>query len=140
MMRRDLTSRAQRGQAMVEFALIAPLLMILLLFMIQYGLIMNTHVTIAHMAREGARYAAVHAATNAPIVAYIQAIRSPNIRTSDLTVAISPAEGTTARTVGNAITVALTYNMSRNMFMPARFLGVPLPGTSVRATASMYIE
>ena len=49
----------ERGQAAVEFALILPILMALLLGIIQFGIIFNNYVTITDAARAGARKAAV---------------------------------------------------------------------------------
>jgi Flp pilus assembly protein TadG len=49
----------ERGQAAVEFALILPILMALLLGIIQFGIVFNNYVTITDAARAGARKAAV---------------------------------------------------------------------------------
>jgi Flp pilus assembly protein TadG len=51
--------RNQRGQAMVEMALILPLLILLIFGMIQFGLIFNYKFTLDNAVREGARFAAV---------------------------------------------------------------------------------
>ncbi len=47
------------GQSLVEFALVLPILMILILGMIEFGWILNAKITITSAAREGARYYAV---------------------------------------------------------------------------------
>jgi len=49
----------ERGQAAVEFALVLPILMALLLGIIQFGIVFNNYVTITDAARAGARKAAV---------------------------------------------------------------------------------
>lgn len=49
----------ERGQAVVEFALILPVLVGLLLGIIQFGILFNNYVTITDAARAGARKAAV---------------------------------------------------------------------------------
>ena len=51
--------RDERGQALVEFALVLPILLILVLGIIEFGRAWNLHQTITHAAREGARLAAV---------------------------------------------------------------------------------
>jgi Flp pilus assembly protein TadG len=51
--------RDERGQTAVEFALIAPLLVILLLAIIQFGVAFHNYVTITDAARAGARQAIV---------------------------------------------------------------------------------
>jgi hypothetical protein len=51
-----------RGQNLVEFALIAPVMFLLLFGIIDFGLFLHERITIQHAVREGARYGAVHAA------------------------------------------------------------------------------
>ena len=51
--------RNERGQALVEFALVLPILLILVLGIIEFGRAWNLHQTITHAAREGARTAAM---------------------------------------------------------------------------------
>jgi Flp pilus assembly protein TadG len=51
---------ASRGQSLVEFALVLPLLLLILLAIIQFGFIFNTQVTITNAAREGARAATIY--------------------------------------------------------------------------------
>ena len=53
------TVRDERGQTAVEFALIAPLLIVLLLGIIQFGIAFHDYVTITDAARAGARKAIV---------------------------------------------------------------------------------
>src|SRR6478752_8302194 len=49
----------ERGQAMVEFALVLPILMALLLGIIQFGIVFNNYITLTDATRAGARKAAV---------------------------------------------------------------------------------
>ena len=49
----------QRGQALIEFALAAPLVLIFLLAIVDFGIAIDRRVVLQHAAREGARYAAV---------------------------------------------------------------------------------
>ena len=48
-----------RGQTLVEFALIAPIMVILLAGIIDFAMAMDRRITVQHAVREGARYAAV---------------------------------------------------------------------------------
>lgn len=62
--------RGARGQASLELALVLPLILGLLLFAVQLGLIVRDQVLTVHAAREGARAAAVDpTATTATIAA-----------------------------------------------------------------------
>lgn len=49
--------RSEKGQALVEFALILPILLGLILGMIEFGWILNGKLTLTNAAREGARAA-----------------------------------------------------------------------------------
>jgi Flp pilus assembly protein TadG len=51
---RRLDGRA-RGQSVVEFAIVVPILALLLLGMLEFGLAFNHHMTIEYSTREGAR-------------------------------------------------------------------------------------
>ena len=51
---------SERGAALVEFALLAPLLLLLLLGMVEFGWLFAQNLDVRHGAREGARLAAVN--------------------------------------------------------------------------------
>lgn len=53
-------AREDRGAALVEFAVVAPLLLILLLGMVEYGWVFSNNLDTRHGAREAARLAAVN--------------------------------------------------------------------------------
>ena len=59
LLRRTFT-RAQLGQALLEFALITPFVIFLILAVIDGGIAMDRRQVLQHAVREGARYAAVH--------------------------------------------------------------------------------
>lgn len=51
---------SEKGQAMVEFALVLPLLLALLCGIIDFGWLYYNQITLNNAAREGARYAVIH--------------------------------------------------------------------------------
>lgn len=58
--RPTLSSRpSERGAAIIEMALVTPLLLLLLLGIVEFGYLFAQYNEIRHAAREGARYAAV---------------------------------------------------------------------------------
>ena len=65
----------EKGQAMVEFALVAIPLMFLVLGIIEFGWLFNGRINITSAAREGARAAVVRAADDAESAA-IEAVRN----------------------------------------------------------------
>ncbi|HVM64451.1 MAG TPA: TadE family protein [Acidimicrobiales bacterium] len=77
--------RARRGQSLVEFALIVPVFMMLLLGMLEFGIAFTHEQTLAYATREGARtgaalavgttaYPCSTANFDAPIIAAVQRI------------------------------------------------------------------
>ncbi len=55
-----LRNRSTRGQTMVEFALVLPIMMFLLTGFFDLGRVVLAHDALGHAAREAARYAIVH--------------------------------------------------------------------------------
>ena len=51
------TELRKRGQAMVEFALVLPILLIILLGIMEFGLVFHEYLVVTHAAREVARAA-----------------------------------------------------------------------------------
>jgi Flp pilus assembly protein TadG len=49
----------ERGQTMTEFAFVVPILLVLLLAIVQFGIAFNNYVTLTDAVRAGARKAAV---------------------------------------------------------------------------------
>lgn len=61
----NFRERRERGASLVEFAFIAPFLILLLLGIIEFGYFLAEFNDVRHGAREGARVAAVNAGDNA---------------------------------------------------------------------------
>ncbi|MGO4383770.1 TadE/TadG family type IV pilus assembly protein [Specibacter sp. RAF43] len=51
---------SERGAAAVEFALLLPILLLLVIGIMEFGRAFNVQISASNAAREGARYAAVH--------------------------------------------------------------------------------
>jgi Flp pilus assembly protein TadG len=52
-------SDKQRGQALVEFAVLLPVLLLVLFAILQFGVVFNNYIQVTSAAREGCRKAAV---------------------------------------------------------------------------------
>ncbi|HSL65137.1 MAG TPA: TadE family protein [Gaiellaceae bacterium] len=65
-MRNRISLRNQRGQSVVEFALVLPALMLILLAIVQFGVVFKQYITLTDAVREGARKAAVSRHRPAP--------------------------------------------------------------------------
>jgi hypothetical protein len=68
-----------RGQALVEFALILPLFLMVLMGVIVLGIIVFYNQQLTNAAREAARYAAIHSATDpfCPVVGHLDPASPP---------------------------------------------------------------
>ena len=55
--------RDEKGQALVEFALLVPIFLILLFAIVDFGMGFHSWITVTNSAREGARLGAVQATT-----------------------------------------------------------------------------
>jgi len=87
---------------MVEFALVLPVLVLLLCSIIDFGNILHEYLVITAAAREGARTAAVNG-TDAEIEAAVLSAAA-SVDRGQITVTITPAE----RIRGQAVTVAVS--------------------------------
>jgi Flp pilus assembly protein TadG len=58
---RERRRRRERGQALVEFALVVPIFLILVLGIVDFGWALRSWITVTNSAREGARLGAVGA-------------------------------------------------------------------------------
>lgn len=52
--------KGESGQALVEFALVLPVFLLLLCGIIEFGALFSAQLTIYNNCREGARYASIH--------------------------------------------------------------------------------
>jgi Flp pilus assembly protein TadG len=104
----------RRGQALVEFGLIAIIFFTMLLGMIQFGIYQSTANTLWNLSREGARFASVSMPSDAAIKARVREASPPNINANNLTVEIFPA----TRVSGSPVAVCITYNMQDKIIFP----------------------
>ena len=72
----------RRGQAMLEFALVLPVLILVLMGMLEFGRVMHEYMLVTEAARIGARAAVVNAndaTVRSQIMSAVPAIESANI-------------------------------------------------------------
>lgn len=102
---RPLRNRlAERGAALVEFALIFPILLLLVFGIVEFGRGYHAKSTLTHAAREGVRAAALGSGDPATIARDAAA----NIAPGDITVIVTP----NPCTPGLPVTVRLEYDHS----------------------------
>lgn len=59
MTKKEKIFRGEKGQSLVEFALLLPVLMLILLGIVEFGFMLNAKIVITSAAREGARVLAL---------------------------------------------------------------------------------
>jgi Flp pilus assembly protein TadG len=138
--------RQEEGVALVEFALVAPLLLVILFGMLDFGRTFNYWIDATHLANEGARWAVVNKnpASSGTLQDYIQQqADTDELRNggssavpSALEVCITFPNGAT---VGNPVqvTASLTYNWLP--FLSEQALG-GLTSTTVSSSSTMRLE
>jgi hypothetical protein len=145
--------KKEKAQALVEFALLLPIFILIVFLTIQFGIILNAYVSITHLSREGARYAAInYNKTDDEIRNYIRGnpeenysggINPSHMYGGDFTnISIYPPYGSPLRKRGFTITVTIVYNLKGTkpkLFLPTTFLGVSIP-TTISSQTSMRIE
>jgi Flp pilus assembly protein TadG len=84
-----LAGSGERAQGLVEFAFLAPLLLLLVCGIIEFGSGLRSYVIVTNATREGARYA-VTCKTDTEIAARTQDRSSGLLSTSDVDVVANP--------------------------------------------------
>jgi Flp pilus assembly protein TadG len=104
--------RAEEGQTMVEFALVLPILAVLLFGVIQFGIVFNNYLTLTDAVRAGARKAAVSRQASDPSGAATQAVIASG---ADITIDPSKVSVTSDWQPGDPVTVQAKYPYAINL-------------------------
>lgn len=120
-MRRRRHIRTDRGASAVEFALIAPILLLLLIGIINFGLLFGQSLAISNAARQAARYAVVQGNSCDSVKSQAVSAASPLVSITAANVDVSrPGLGScsgatteacksSSTTLTDNVTVTLTY-------------------------------
>jgi Flp pilus assembly protein TadG len=101
--------RGERGQTMVEFALIVPLMLVIVFGIVDFGRAYSVWVTITNAAREGARYGITNPTDTSGITS---SVKKASGSYNDTHLTVSTPTCSTACTSGNSITVTANYSLS----------------------------
>jgi Flp pilus assembly protein TadG len=106
------TIQNEQGQTMTEFALVLPILCVLLFGIIQFGIVFNTYITLTDAARAGARTGAVARWSSNPSGACVNQVKgaAANLDPAQLTVTCS-----SPWTEGSDVTVSASYPYNVNL-------------------------
>lgn len=92
------------GQSLVEFALLMPLILLLLMAIIEFGFMFNAYITLTSASREGARLASL-SASNSAIETRVDLVAN-HLDLSEIDVSITPSY----RDRGDMVTVTVNYD------------------------------
>ena len=126
--------RSSDGQTMVEFALVLPLLALLLFGVIQFGIVFNHYLDLTDAVRAGARVAAVSRQTSDPSGPSAVAAAAVIQSAGDIT--IDPAKVTvnSGWQPGDDVTVQAAYPYSIDLF------GFVLASGDLHSTTTERVE
>jgi Flp pilus assembly protein TadG len=139
--------KSHSGQAMVEFALILPLLLILIFGVIEFSILLYDKAVITNASREGARHGIVAPATSRQTQTEIASVVSNYCASNLITFGISGNLNTTAptaptvsgTTIAFGIPLTVTVNYTYSFFVLPKFIGNA--GTlNMQATTVMNYE
>jgi Flp pilus assembly protein TadG len=127
---RSWPASARQGSALVEFALVMPLLIVLSLGLSWFGLLFGWKHVLNNSAREGARLAAVDCSKSDQYIKNFVKTRAnilPNAASITVAISATTADGTSTlspnqRSKGGAITVTVHYT-ARGVFIPDVIVG-----------------
>ena len=139
------------GRRLAEFALIAPIVIIVMLVGVQFALIGQAALALSQGASALARYAAVNPGVvgsngTVTLTTPIKQLLSSSILSNggnDLTVTIASYTGTTTTTTSSPqytdrLVVSLSYNAASKIALPNPFFGVRFPTALSASDSQMY--
>jgi Flp pilus assembly protein TadG len=133
---RRRTSKRRRGAAVVEFALVAPVFILLVFGILEYGRVVMVQQVLANAAREGVRVGVLDGATGTSVATtvndYLHGAGLPNA-----TVTVDPTDPGSAA-IGDPVTVTAQLT-----FGQVTWLRSPIyidPNQALQASAVMRYE
>ena len=123
--------RNEQGQTMVEFTLVLPVLMVVILGIIQFGITFNNYVALTDAVRAGARTAAVSRLSSTPSTDTVNRVKNASGDLDSTKVSVTVA---TTWVHGDDVTVTATYPYSISL------LGVVVASGNLSSTTTERIE
>jgi Flp pilus assembly protein TadG len=140
-------SRDEAGVSIVEFALVAPVLILIILGILDFGRAINAYVTVGNAAREGTHYLSIHPTAGPSAIASAVRERVVPLDPTQVTVTATYNDGSTfqpwpanptpnASPVDTPVRVTVSYPWSAITFIGQFFPG----GTGATFTASSTVD
>lgn len=125
----------RQGAAVVEFAVVAPIFILLVFGMIEFGRMVMVQQVITNASREGARLAVLDGTTKSEVLATVNNYLASSSITG-ATVAVDPDPPDNAA-FGDPVTVTITIGFDQVSWLPAPMF---LSGTNLSAETVMRRE
>jgi hypothetical protein len=122
---------SERGQSLTEFALVLPLLVVLLFGIIQFGITFNNYISLTDAVRAGARKGAVGRHLDDPVGETVAQVRKSGGDLDGAELQIS-VESTWMR--GEEVTVTASYPYKIKLF------GIPVQQGRMSSTTTERVE
>ncbi len=129
----DRRTGRSRGQAMVEFTLILPLLLVLILGVYQFGQTYADYLQVTNAARDGGRKALVSRTDASGVADVVSTAKNATwwLDRNQMSVTVSPGQ---PWTTGQNVTVTVTYPYSINL------LGFVVGSGTLKSTTTVRME
>jgi Flp pilus assembly protein TadG len=125
---RPASDHQQNGQALVELAVVLPVLVGMVTVLFQLGLLLVIYLSLVHATRDVGRWLAVHPdTTDAQLRAYVNTDMPTTIAATAVTVTATPACASLSsghcalRLAGSALHIHVSYDATGNVFLPTNF-------------------
>lgn len=129
--------KKEGGQALVELALLIPILLIIIFGIVEFGRVFHAHLAVSHASREGARIGVVVGGAGTADSDIKERVMSSavSLNLSEDNIEITPSLSSRSR--GSALTVEVSYQVP--LYTP--FIGDLIPNPfPIRGSTTMRIE
>lgn len=113
--------KSEKGQALVELALVVPILLMLIFGITEFGRVFGTQLILLNSAREGVRYAAVGASDTEVVTKIIN--NSSMLDNTKLNISITPSDSVRQR--GESVEIKIQYPVEIYAPIISQFTGNP---------------
>lgn len=127
-----LNKKNSKGQSLVEIAIVLPILILIVMGIIEFGLLFNNYIIIANASREAARKAAL-GGTDSEIIQVVENMTT-TLNLSNMNISISPSFS--SRRHGTQAKVEVVYRAG--LITPV--IGEFFPGGEARLTATSVMR
>ena len=132
--------RSEHGAELIEFGIVAPLLIMLLAGIFDFGMMFRTYEAVTNAAREGARVGVLPGYADADVQSRVDAYMAVSGLTAPYTVTVGNTSVATGAGTFTARSVAVNYSYSFVVLGPigamfgGNFTSIPLRAVSVMRT------